>query len=123
MVEMVSVKGIGPSTLTLLSLALGMLLFAYVGLGVQSIFYTVIMEWRFKRGLDPASWRSVSLSTFLGFWSGAVVVLIDAKRYGVSQILEGVFIVGGVGLVVGLIMGLLIRAWSRVSKKVEGNSP
>ena len=51
------------------------LVYAYIFVGVQSILYAVIMEWRFKRGLDPRSWRAVMLSTALGFASGSIIAV------------------------------------------------
>ena len=86
--------------------------FAYMLAGAQSIFYAFIMEWRFARGLDPRSWRSVGLSSALGFLSGAVIVLSLGWR---SDLLNAWlwFAYGGLGLLVGFTLGLLIKRLSR----------
>ena len=83
---------------------------AYMIAGVQSVLYTVIMEWCFSRGIDPRSWRSVGLSTLLGFFSGAAICL----GYGFqrSDVIALWVFFGGTGLAVGLILGFLIKGWS-----------
>lgn len=96
--------------------------FAYVFVGAQSIIYTAIMEWRFKRGLDPRSWRMVGLSSTLGFASGGAVVIVAI--FGDPQfMLTGLAIWGGTGLLVGFLMGLLIKSWSAEKETTGGNNP
>lgn len=77
---------------------------------VPSILYALAMEWRFARGLEPRSWRSVDLSVLLGFAAGVVMSL---PFFGMGS---GIFFMsvyfGAQGLAVGLIMGLLIRGLS-----------
>jgi hypothetical protein len=68
------------------------------------------MEWRFARGLDPRSWRSVGLSTVLGFFSGAAIVA--AYGFSGSDIFFLWLLFGGTGLAVGFILGVLIKALS-----------
>ena len=90
------------------------LLFAYAIVGLQSILFTAIMEWRFTCSLDPRSWRAVWLSSSLGLASGAVVALAYGFRRG-DQIGLWLFW-GGFGLAVGFTMGLLIKALSTEKK-------
>lgn len=93
------------------------LLVAYMLTGIQSILYTLIMEWRFSRGLDPRSWRAVRLSSLLGFASGAVFVVTDGsfrpERLGLGVLL------GGLGLVVGFLLGCLVKVCSAGRKAQE----
>lgn len=87
--------------------------FAFPASGVQALLYAAIMEWCFSRGLDPRSWRSVALSTLLGFASGAVL----AVGYGFER--KGTWYgFNGLGLAVGLTLGLLIWRFSRPA--IEG---
>ena len=96
-------------------LGVGLVLYvAYLCVGIQSILFTVVMEWRFARGLDPRSWQSVSLSTLLGFGSGAVVALAYGST-GNDHFGPWLFW-AGLGLAVGLTMGLLIKALSKEKK-------
>ena len=84
--------------------------YAYFIVGLQSILYTVIMERRFKHGLDPCSWRMVRMSSLLGFGSGAILAVFAIND---PKIMGGiVLIMGGLGLVVGFLIGLLIKWWS-----------
>ncbi len=75
--------------------------------GIQTILYAAIMEWRFSRGLDPHSWRSVALSTVLGYASGAVI----AFGYGYER-KETWYFFNSLGLAVGFVLGWLIRRLS-----------
>jgi hypothetical protein len=84
--------------------------FAYMLAGAQSILYACIMEWRFARGLDPRSWRSVVLSS--GLASGAAIMLVIGWRSDLHAQWLWVFY-GGIGLLVGFSLGLLIRRLSR----------
>lgn len=85
-------------------------LFAYFFAGLQSIIYTVVLEWRFSRGLDPASWLTVAWSTVLGWLSGVaiVVVLGPMQADGIAWLVWG-----GLGAIVGFVNGALIRRLSR----------
>jgi len=90
------------------------LIFAYVFVGLQCILYTVIMEWRFKCGLNPDSWSMVVLSTVLGFLSGVALIIVmeDFSNFKTKIYL----IWGGLGVMVGLLMGLLIK-WGSTTEK------
>ena len=93
------------------SVMLFCLMMAYLFVGIQSILYTIIMEWRFKRGLDPRSWRMIGLSSSLGFSSDVgMIIVLEGDRSWEKQ---GWIGWGGLGLVVGFLMGLLIRCWSK----------
>jgi hypothetical protein len=81
--------------------------FAFPMMGVQAILYAAIMEWCFSRGLDPRSWRSVALSTGLGFASSAVI----GFGYGYER-KETWYFFNGFGLAVGFVLGWLIRRLS-----------
>lgn len=96
-------------------------LFAYVSAGLQSILYTAIMEWRFKQGLNPRSWRMVGWSTLVGFASGGVFTLGELGNF--EAVLPSLATLGGFGLVVGFLMGLLIRRWSKEPISNGDNSP
>ncbi len=85
---------------------------AYILAGIQSVLYALVMEWRFARGLDPRSWKSVGLSCTLGFLSGAVIVL--PMGWGRQLLNPWLWLIyGGLGLLVGFALGLLIRRLSR----------
>lgn len=93
---------------------------AYFVAGLQSILCTAVMEWRFTKGLDPASWQMVRLSSVLGFGSGAIVSLGNLDQP--TKLGPMLLAFGGLGLVVGFIMGLLIKHWS-TEKKPTGKNP
>ena len=95
--------------------------FAYLFAGVQSIVYTLVMEWRFARGLDPCSWRSVGLSTLLGFASGAAICLGYGFRR--SDVISLWMFFGGTGFAVGLVLGLLIKRWSAQTEAGDQDLP
>ncbi len=78
--------------------------------GIQAILYAAIMEWCFARGLDPRSWRSVALSTLLGFAAGAII----AVGYGYER-KETWYFFNSLGVVVGFVLGWLIRRLSAKS--------
>lgn len=77
---------------------------AYLLGGLPSVAYMLVMEWRYGRGLDPRSWRSVGWSTLLGGGAGglisAAILPLDA---GVS------FYLTGLGGTVGFIIGYLVK--------------
>lgn len=89
--------------------------FAFPMIGLQAMGYTAIMEWRFSRGLDPCGWRSVALSTVLGYASGAVL----AVGYGYER-KETWYFFNGLGLAVGFVLGRLIRRLSAKSSSTAG---
>jgi hypothetical protein len=90
------------------------LIFAYLLAGIPSIVYTVIMEWRFRQGLDPQSRRAVILSTVLGLLSGiAIVLTITGGRWEDT----GWVFYGGIGALVGLSLGWMIKALSAPSAR------
>jgi hypothetical protein len=93
--------------------------FAFVFSGIQSIFYTLIMEWRFARGLNPGSWPAVSWSTGLGFAAGAAICL--AYGFHRSDALFLWLYFGGIGTAVGFVLGLVIKMFS--SKTTTEGSP
>jgi hypothetical protein len=93
---------------------------AYLVVGIQSIIYAIILEWRFKRGLVPCSWQLVRLSSLLGFGSGAVLSLAHFGQP--AKIGPTLLFAGGLGLIVGFLMGLLIKRWS-TEKETTGEFP
>lgn len=90
--------------------------FAFPMIGLQAAGYAVIMEWCFKRGLSPRSWRAVALSTGLGYLSGLPLAL----GYGYER-KETWWLFNLLGPAVGLALGLLIRRWSPKSGKDQGS--
>lgn len=96
-------------------------LYAYVFTGIQSIFYTAIMEDLFKSGLDPRSWRMVRLSSLLGFGSGAVLMIFSVNDLGGMGFI--MLMMGGLGALVGFLLGLLIRWGSKPEVTTERNEP
>lgn len=86
------------------------LLLAYVLAGIPSIVYTLVMEWRFARGLDPKNWWTVALSALLGTIAGGTIgISWDAGRWNL-----GAWILLGVtGLGVGFLLGSLIKMLSK----------
>jgi len=97
------------------------LLFAYALTGLQSVVYAMVLEWRFMRGFDPCSWRSVGLSSLLGLASGLPIAI----GYGRDR--SDLFAIWlfwpGLGLLVGFLMGLLIKAWSAEGKLTARKIP
>ena len=90
------------------------LLYAYLVVGIQSILFTAIMEWRFTFGLNPQSWQSVTLSALLGFASGSIIAL--AFGSSASERNSQLLVWGGIGLAVGFTCGLLIKILSKPKK-------
>ncbi len=87
-----------------------MLVPAYVFAGPPSILYAVIMEWRIREGLDPASWRLVGWSSFLGLLAGLAIPLVLSSGHRTEAEIWLTFC--STGMLVGLVMGLLIRCFS-----------
>lgn len=94
---------------------------AFLIAGIPSLIYTCVMEWRFGRGLDPRSGRSIALSALLGVAAGLAITLAYGSERADALILGLTFC--GTGLIVGLIMGLLIKHWSTEKKTVGENLP
>lgn len=93
-------------------------MFAFPMVGLQAAGYTAIMEWRFSRGLDPRSWRSVVLSSVLGYLSGLPL----AFGYGYER-KDTWYLFNVLGVVVGLGLGLLIRKWTAHPNQRSAGSP
>jgi hypothetical protein len=93
-------------------------MFAFPMVGLQAAVYTAIMEWRFSRSLDPRSWRSVVLSTMLGYLSGLPL----AFGYGYER-KDTWYFFNIVGLVVGFVLGLFIKIWSARPNQRSASSP
>lgn len=90
------------------------LVYAFVLAGIPSILYTLVMEWRFSRGLNPQSWRTVGLSSTLGLLSGgAIMVVFTGARFEPG--LLGFW--GGMGSAVGFLLGLFIKVRSTPRRK------
>jgi len=84
---------------------LGLLIVAYLFAGIPSVIYTFVMEWSFAKGLDPESGRTMQLSAYLGTMAGiSIGLLIGAFHFDSTF-----WLMGGIGLIVGFLMGLLIR--------------
>lgn len=114
-VEAVEKEGTWHRLKQVAGVALAAVIGAYVLAGVQSILYAFVMEWRFTRGLDPRSWRSVGWSTGLGFGAGGVIVLVVGWSNGFGEVFAWLSF-GGLGLLVGFALGLLIRCLARRSR-------
>jgi hypothetical protein len=83
-----------------------LLLFGYLYAGLPSIAYALVLEVAFACGLRPVSWTAVALSSFLGLAAGTVIVAgIGARNFSI----EGILVMGGVGLIVGAAIGLFIK--------------
>lgn len=96
----------------------GLLIFAYLFAGIPSVIYTMVMEWRFTKGLDPESWRTIQFSACLGTMAGIFVGLLLSEFHLNSAF----WLMSGIGLIVGFLMGLLIKWWS-TEKKTTGENP
>ena len=105
-----------PSVDDLRSLA-GMLVFSYVFAGFQSLVFAAIMEWRFSRGLSPRSWRTVMLSSALGFVSGVLAGLVAQRP---ADLAGTIAFFGGVGLFAGFTIGCMIKLGSRSEARASG---
>lgn len=80
-------------------------MFAVVFCGIQSVLYTIAMEWAFRRGCGRRSAQCILLSTALGVMSGAVILLFVAGQASDRLIL---LLYPGVGAAVGLLIGTII---------------
>ena len=92
----------------LLGMGIAYLGFAYFFAGIPAIVYTFIMEWRFARAQEPDSWQTVRFSAFLGAVAGTILGLaLNEFHFG-----SVFWLMGGIGLAVGFLLGLVIKHWS-----------
>jgi hypothetical protein len=82
-------------------------LFAFLLGGLPSILHMALMEWRFSRGLDPASWRAAIISTA----SGTLWGILIAASYGSFS--RDYPILLPMGTAVGFLMGFLVKQLSQ----------
>lgn len=71
-------------------------------------FYTLLMEWRYTRGLEPRSGKGVGVAALVGVLmgvTGCLPLLFAGARGWVFLTLY----YGAQGLVMGLILGLLVK--------------
>ena len=94
---------------------------AYLLGALPSVGYMGLMEWRFSQGLDPRSAHMVHLSLTLGLIAGmSLGALVGSLFSGsVRQIALGAAGFGFAGLLVGLLLGFLIRRCSPVSGRAR----
>ena len=78
-------------------------LFSYMIFGIPSIFYTLIMEYCFWRGLKKASLEMVALSTILGYLAASSPILLDDHPTIAQTYFPGV-----IGAAVGLLISAII---------------
>lgn len=97
-----------------LAWVLVVLIYAYALAGIPSILYALVMEWWFSRGLNPASWRAVGLSAFLGFLAGGGMISVLSGFHLESALLA---FWGGLGSAVGFLLGLFIKVRSTPRRK------
>lgn len=121
-------EGISNRTLPEWSVVVGFLIWAYFFAAMPSFVYAMMMEKAFDRGLDPHSWATVRKSTWLGTVAGAAIGLILAACTGnfsftTTGKIFGIFgpLFAGTGLLVGLILGLLIMAFSPKVERRPGH--
>ncbi len=87
-------------------------LYAYVFGILPSLAYMGLLERAFNRGLDPAEWWTVALSGGLGLSAGAGIMLfVSSGRSSVGELTY----FATFGLIVGLLLGLIIRFFTRKS--------
>jgi len=83
--------------------------YAYLITGIPSLVYAALMELAFFLGLSPRSWMTVLHSGLLGWVAGYASTLefeLDGRVFGT------------LGLVVGLVLGALIKRCSSSAKPV-----
>ncbi len=117
-----------PALLEYLFIIVLAMLFSYFYAGIPTIVYTLMMEWRFARGLNPASRQMVRYSTMLGGIIGSSFSIVSLFKeqslhadfgdfatflYGVS------LITAPAGMAVGYIIGTLIRRGSTDSHESD----
>jgi hypothetical protein len=82
------------------------LLVACVVAAIPSLIYSLIMEGIFRRGVNPASWLAVALSSALGGLAGAAIALVLCW-FKMEE--EALILFGVVGLFAGFVIGMLIK--------------
>jgi hypothetical protein len=82
---------------------------AYVVAGIPSLVFAGIMEWRFARGLSPASKRVVGWTGSLGLVSGWSIAFILAGNRPTADLIWPILLIGCVGAATGSVIGMLIR--------------
>ena len=95
-----------------LDLLLLCLVFGFIAAVVPSFICALIMEWSFKRGLDPRSWKAAVLAGFVGAIAGMAMFYRGNSSLFRGQITPGCGFMlanGAIGLAVGLIVLLLAR--------------
>ncbi len=86
--------------------------YAYVFGILPSLAYMSLMEAAFNRGFEPTEWRSVALSGGLGLLAGAgIMLLASTGRASVGELTY----FATFGLIVGLLLSLIIRFFTRKS--------
>jgi len=71
-------------------------------------FYALLMEWRYTRGLEPRSGKGVGVAALVGLLMGVVGCLPFLFAGARGWIFLALFY-GAQGLVMGLILGLLVK--------------
>jgi hypothetical protein len=106
----------------------GMVAFSYFFAAFPSLLYALLMEKAYGRGLDPNSWAAVRKSSWLGTLAGVLIGLFMAITMGGFSLAGTGFafaIAGtlftGIGLAVGFILGLLIKAFSCLTERKLGS--
>jgi hypothetical protein len=97
---------------SLLSYLLLYLMSAYIIAGAPALLYAAFMEWRFARGLEPASWRAVGLAALSGLVAGVGMIGSMQLFFGADGGRTEAWIYatfGTMGLLVGAIVGTIIR--------------
>lgn len=85
----------------------GVEVFALLYSGIQAIWYTLVMEYAFSRGLKVRSMKSIILSTVLGILSGASFVFYGHGYMKATEVLLWCAIGAIVGSVLSCILYLL----------------
>jgi len=104
--------------------------FAYVFAIGPSVLYMAVMEWAFSRGLNPSSWRTVLLSSFLGVFAGigcSVILAIDrgkGRKWDDAD-LKLFVMLAIIGLIAGVVVGGIVKLCSPCSMNsvVKSNNP
>ncbi len=118
---LLGIEGEGLDVGTLGCVFLAFMCGSYFIAGIPSILYTVVMESRFARGLDPGTWRSVGWSSLLGLASGALMAgWFATSAAGLKVAIWAMTSLGALGLVVGFLMGMAIKVCSARPDEDDG---
>jgi hypothetical protein len=79
--------------------------FALIFCGIQSVVYTIVMEWAYSRGMNRRSIRSVCLSCILGALSGFAILAIPPGKPFDSLSIR---LFPGIGTIVGASIASII---------------